>query len=485
MTQLDVKPRTAAASPVPPAELTPVAHTVWGLDPLQLYSRFWASHGVQVVRQGERSEIVRHAELYLLTDPSSLVLFPLSKALAVMNWIKPKILFVRLHDARERGYREWVLTDDQNKFVRFQRVYDAPDQLARVVLTPNRDIAQIWQGSRDPRSAWKRIRKVTRKWDRATRDVEAGVYSRFKDDEVADCVTDMVGRWSRPDSTIGRAGKLAGSAWRDPDAKIDPSSKFVGPVWIGCGRTVAPDSTVIGPSVMWDDPGSAPPVEAMDWLDIEPTTPPLQPLPRDTSLVYRFCKRTFDICFALAGLCGTIGFYPFIMLAIWIEDGRPFFFGHLRETQGGKEFPCWKFRSMRKDAEKMKAELAKLNQADGPQFFMDNDPRLTRVGKLLRKLNMDEFPQFWNVLVGDMSVVGPRPSPFKENQFCPAWREARLSIRPGITGLWQVKRTRRAGTDFQEWIKYDIEYVETRTFWLDMKIIWKTFSEIFSKISRS
>ncbi len=88
-------------------------------------------------------------------------------------------------------------------------------------------------------------------------------------------------------------------------------------------------------------------------------------------------------------------------------------------------------------------------------------PRLTRVGRLIRKYNLDELPQFFNVLVGDMSVVGPRPSPRKENQYCPPWREARLSVRPGITGLWQVKRTRRTGSDFQEWIKYDIEYVET------------------------
>ncbi|MEA2733884.1 MAG: hypothetical protein QOE14_335, partial [Humisphaera sp.] len=176
--------------------------------------------------------------------------------------------------------------------------------------------------------------------------------------------------------------------------------------------------------------------------------------------------------------------YPFIMLAILLEDGRPFFFAHKRETMGGKEFPCLKFRSMRKDAEKIKRELKERNQADGPQFYIENDPRLTRVGKFLRKYNLDELPQFWNVLVGHMSVVGPRPSPYSENQFCPPWREARLSVRPGITGLWQVRRTRRAGSDFQEWIKYDIEYVENRTWWLDLKIIWKTFETILRKGTR-
>jgi lipopolysaccharide/colanic/teichoic acid biosynthesis glycosyltransferase len=83
-----------------------------------------------------------------------------------------------------------------------------------------------------------------------------------------------------------------------------------------------------------------------------------------------------------------------------------------------------------------------------------------------------------------MAVVGPRPSPYHENQFCPAWREARLSVRPGITGLWQVRRTRRAGSDFQEWIKYDIEYVESRTWWLDFKIIWKTVLTVLRKGTR-
>ena len=116
---------------------------------------------------------------------------------------------------------------------------------------------------------------------------------------------------------------------------------------------------------------------------------------------------------------------------------------------------------------------------------MENDPRLTKVGAFTRKYNLDELPQFWNVLTGDMSIVGPRPSPKKENQFAPAWREARLSVRPGITGLWQTRRTRRAGTDFQEWIRYDIEYVEDASLWLDMKIIWRTVMQIVRKSSRN
>ncbi len=113
---------------------------------------------------------------------------------------------------------------------------------------------------------------------------------------------------------------------------------------------------------------------------------------------------------------------------------------------------------------------------------MADDPRITAVGRFLRKSNIDELPQFLNVLRGDMSVVGPRPSPFEENQLCPGWREARLSIKPGITGLWQISRSRNRGAaDFQEWIFFDTQYVERRGFWLDMQIVLLTIKELFGK----
>jgi len=253
---------------------------------------------------------------------------------------------------------------------------------------------------------------------------------------------------------------------------------------VGAGRSIQLKTALIGPAVLWDQPESRPTTEDIQWLDIEPTAPPADPNPREVPPLGRAVKRIFDITFSLFGIMCSIWLYPFIILAIWLEDGGPFFFAHKRETLGGREFGCIKFRSMRKDAELIKEQLMKQNQADGPQFFMENDPRLTRVGRVIRKYNLDELPQFFNVLKGDMSIVGPRPSPHKENQYCPAWREARLSVRPGITGLWQVRRTRRAGADFQEWIKYDIEYVENMSWWLDIRIIWQTVSQIFRKAAR-
>jgi lipopolysaccharide/colanic/teichoic acid biosynthesis glycosyltransferase len=462
----------------------PTSRTIWGLEPIQLHTRFWAAHGVQVVRQGEPSQIVKHAELFLLTDPRSLVIFKLAPVMEVLNWIQPQVLFLRLHDVRERGYREKVVTDPSDRFVRFQRLYESADRLARVVLTPEREIAQLWQSASDPLNGWRRLRRFTPRIDRVTISVDGQVYDRGVDREVAHFLHDLIRDWKRPDSTISRAMRSEQQIWRDPQAKIEADAKLIGPVWIGAGRTVPAGTTVIGPAVVWDDPEARPADEAIQWLTIEPKPRPEEAAARKLPFASRTAKRLFDMAFALVALAFTLPIYPFVMLAIWLEDGRPFFFSHRRETIGGREFGCIKFRSMRKDAETIKAQLKLLNQADGPQFYMENDPRLTRVGKWLRKYNLDELPQFWNVLAGDMSIVGPRPSPEKENQYCPPWREARLSVRPGITGLWQIRRTRRQGNDFQEWIKYDLEYVEKASWRLDLIILFKTVLTMIRKGTR-
>ncbi|MEM8873138.1 MAG: sugar transferase [Planctomycetota bacterium] len=471
--------------------------TIWGLDPLQLHARYWAQYGVQVVRQGEPSQIVRHAELYLLTDARSLPMFKLDKAMDVLSWVEPQVLFVRIADTREKVYRERVLADERDTFLGFNRDYDGKSRLARVVLSTEREIAQLWQRSQNPLQGWRRLRRFIPRHERAALSTEGTIYDRISDEEVALFLQEMVSCWHNPNSTVTRA-RLVGDAqkpgrsqvWADRDATIHENARIVGPVWVGAGRKLTGNDTVVGPGVLWDDPICDVAHEEIQWLQIEPSEPPPEPEepPRaGLSPTQRFCKRTFDIGFTLTALLLSAPLWPLIMLAIYLEDGRPWFFGHVRETVGGREFKCWKFRSMRKDAEEIKKKLIaeQVNEADGPQFFMENDPRLTKVGKFIRKYNLDEFPQFWNVLLGDMSIVGPRPSPHKENQFAPAWREARLSVRPGITGLWQTRRTRRAGTDFQEWIRYDIEYVENVSFWLDIKIIWRTVMQIVRKSSRN
>ena len=142
---------------------------------------------------------------------------------------------------------------------------------------------------------------------------------------------------------------------------------------------------------------------------------------------------------------------------------------------GGRPFRCWKYRTMIIGADVQQRKFARENQVDGPQFKMDQDPRRTRMGRFLAATNLDELPQLWNVLVGQMSLVGPRPSPFRENQVCVPWREGRLSVRPGITGLWQVCRHDRHKGDFHQWIYYDLLYVRNMSLWLDLKIVALTF----------
>jgi len=399
------------------------------------------------------------------------------------------VLFVRLHETVAHGYRERVITDDNDRFIRFERLYGGGDsRLARIALTTDREIALLWQSEPQPRTGWRRLRHTVNRRYRATNSVRARVYDRAIHRERVQFVRDLVKAWKRPDATIGRARHTQQGTWLDVAGRAHPRTRFIGPVWVGAGRDIDGGESVVGPAALWDRPGARPAVEDLHWQTIERTRP-FDPQPsagvRRRSSFERWTKRAIDIGLSLAALALTLPIFPLVMAATWIEDGRPFFFGHRRETLGGRTFKCWKFRSMRKDADRIKAQLAKHNRADGPQFFIENDPRLTRVGQIIRKLNIDELPQFINVLLGQMSVVGPRPSPFSENQFCPGWREARLSVRPGITGLWQVRRSRLSGLDFQEWIRYDLEYVEHGNLAMDLWIITQTFRVLLRGLGKN
>ncbi len=466
-------------------------HTVWGLDPAQLHSRFWASRGIQVVRQGERSELIGHAELFLLADPRTMAIFRTTDIAEQLAWVNADLMVLRLADSRDRGYRELALTDDDgtsgsHRFIRFRRDYGGSDsRLARVALTPDRDLAAVWQSAPDPRTGWRRLRTAVKRQHRWTMPVRGHVYDRQSDHEVAAFVRDLVETWRRPDATIHDIHPLAPGVWALNGATLAPDARLTGPVWIGAGRQPPAGIPALGPAVMWDSPQARPIPDDIRWVDLEPSAPPEFPRPRAAAAGARAIKRAFDIVFALLALAITLPLYPLIALAIVLEDPGPVFFVHKRESVGGKPFGCIKFRSMKRNADQIKAQLKAQNKADDPQFFIPDDPRLTRVGVLIRACQIDELPQFINVLLGHMSIVGPRPSPHEENQYCPPWREARLSVRPGITGLWQIKRTRAAGSDFQEWIKYDIEYVERRSFALDMYIIWKTILLVIRGVTRS
>ncbi|MBN1601249.1 MAG: sugar transferase [Chitinispirillaceae bacterium] len=191
-------------------------------------------------------------------------------------------------------------------------------------------------------------------------------------------------------------------------------------------------------------------------------------------------KRIFDVCGALAGLTILIILYPFLALAIKLTSKGPVFFKQVRVGKNGKRFVIYKFRSMANDAEKRKEELMTHNECDGAVFKMKDDPRVTSVGKFMRKLSLDEFPQFINVIKGEMSLVGTRPPTPDEVSKYQKWHHRRISIRPGITGMWQVSG-RNAITNFDEIVKLDLKYIDNWSIWEDIKIITKTFLILFKR----
>jgi exopolysaccharide biosynthesis polyprenyl glycosylphosphotransferase len=194
-------------------------------------------------------------------------------------------------------------------------------------------------------------------------------------------------------------------------------------------------------------------------------------------------KRLLDIVGALAAI---IVFMPVMIataIAIRLESPGPILFRQVRSGKNGRKFVMYKFRSMCADAERKKAELLHLNEMDGPVFKIRRDPRITRVGAFIRKSSIDELPQFFNVLLGTMSMVGPRPPlPSEVAQYEP-WQRRRLSVRPGITGMWQVSG--RNAIDFQKWMELDLAYIDNWSLWLDLKILFRTLPAVIARSGAS
>ena len=195
---------------------------------------------------------------------------------------------------------------------------------------------------------------------------------------------------------------------------------------------------------------------------------------------YRFVKRAFDVAFSAFVLVGFSWLFLIVAVAIKIDDPKgPVFFAQKRVGRDGKTFRMYKFRSMCTDAEKRLAELRDLNEKDGPVFKIANDPRITRVGRVIRKLSIDELPQFINVLIGDMSVVGPRPPlPTEVEKYTPRQAQ-RLAIRGGLTCYWQTRRNRDS-ISFDEWVDLDLIYIKQCSVWADVKLIVQTVGVVLT-----
>ena len=198
---------------------------------------------------------------------------------------------------------------------------------------------------------------------------------------------------------------------------------------------------------------------------------------KDEKIIYMILKRTLDILCSIIGLILLSPIILVVAILIKLESKGPIIFSQKRVGLKGKEFYMYKFRSMVQNAEELKEKLAKQNEMSGPMFKMKDDPRVTKVGKFIRKTSIDELPQLINVLKGEMSLVGPRPSLPKEVAKFERWMLKRLDVKPGLTCYWQVSG--RNNIDFEDWMKLDLQYVEDRSFLLDLKLIFKTFFVLF------
>lgn len=192
---------------------------------------------------------------------------------------------------------------------------------------------------------------------------------------------------------------------------------------------------------------------------------------------YCFLKRIMDIVCSLTGLIALLPVFAIVVLAIKLESKGPIFFSQKRVGENGQIFNMYKFRSMVKNAESLKEDLAYKNEMNGPMFKIKEDPRVTKVGKFIRKTSIDELPQLINVLKGEMSLVGPRPSLESEVVNFEEWMMKRLEVKPGLTCYWQVSG--RNNIKFKEWMKLDVKYVKERNTFVDIKLIFKTFFVLF------
>ena len=197
------------------------------------------------------------------------------------------------------------------------------------------------------------------------------------------------------------------------------------------------------------------------------------------SAVYRVAKRALDIVASAMGLVVLSPLFLLTALAIKIEDPKGRVFYHQpRIGQNGSVFSCHKFRSMYANADEIKASLMDQNEMDGPVFKMRHDPRITRVGRVIRKLSIDELPQLYNVFKGELSLVGPRPLAVEEELACNAYQRQRELVKPGITCYWQISG--RNDISFEQWIELDFKYIREQNFWTDLKILLKTVPAVLS-----
>jgi lipopolysaccharide/colanic/teichoic acid biosynthesis glycosyltransferase len=464
----------------------------------------------------ERSYTYEPSDRLLLADPAC---FPLDDQDPALARLKERddprcVMHLVALERGGEGTKEYVDADSTGRIRSIQRYYDAVTwPFAGGIACSLVPVACLRVSLELPLASLPRLRRVLASEGVPSRDLplEGGAANLGTEQGLLALNERMVLALAR--RTPRRDGR-GSSLHAAPGVRVHPSASLVGPVVLQEGAEVGERVTIIGPTVIGkgshvqagatlaqcvigsgqviapgatlrhrvflgdlesDDlerlPVSRP--EETDTLAPDAWETPPQALSPGMAppLHYHTAKRAADVIVAAAGLVLLAPLGALIAALIRLESRGPIHFGHVREGMGGRPFRCWKFRTMVLGADQQQRKLARMNQMDGPQFKVNKDPRRTRMGWFLSATNLDELPQLWNVLVGEMSLVGPRPSPFRENQVCVPWREGRLSVRPGVTGLWQICRHDRHKGDFHQWIYYDLLYVRHLSFWLDLKIM--------------
>ena len=195
--------------------------------------------------------------------------------------------------------------------------------------------------------------------------------------------------------------------------------------------------------------------------------------------VYEFFKRIFDVVLSAFALVVLSPLFLVIAILIKSGDGGPVFFKQTRLTKGGKEFGMYKFRSMCIDAEAKLAELMDQNEMEGPAFKIENDPRITKVGRFIRKTSIDELPQLFNILKGEMSIIGPRPPLLREVAEYTEYQMHRLDVKTGLSCYHECSGRSKVH-DFDEWVEQDLKYIRERSLWVDFKIILMTVKVVLT-----
>jgi lipopolysaccharide/colanic/teichoic acid biosynthesis glycosyltransferase len=194
---------------------------------------------------------------------------------------------------------------------------------------------------------------------------------------------------------------------------------------------------------------------------------------------YEICKRIFDVLMSALALIILSPLFLITAVAVWLQDGGKPIYSQIRLTKGGKEFRMYKFRSMRVDAEALLDELMDQNEMTGPAFKMKDDPRITPVGRFIRKTSIDELPQLINIIKGDMSIIGPRPPLPREVAQYTEYQKHRLDVKTGLA-CYHECMGRSDSNDFDEWVESDLKYIRERSFWTDLKVIFLTIKVVLT-----